>query len=133
MLSAQVNDTTNGSAILYVALELSGKNWKIGINDGRRDRPSIYNADAEQPGRRFGETVAKIEAQKRKWELAGDCKVYVVYEAGQDGFWICRAMEAQGYQCLIADPASIPVNRTPILSRIIPLKTSISKNTLNQP
>ena len=111
MLSAQVNDTTNGSAILYVALELSGKNWKIGINDGRRDRPSIYNADAEQPGRRFGETVAKIEAQKRKWELAGDCKVYVVYEAGQDGFWICRAMEAQGYQCLIADPASIPVNR----------------------
>lgn len=111
MLSAQVNDTTNGSAILYVALELSGKNWKIGINDGRRDRPSIYNADAEQPGRRFAETVAKIEAQKGKWGLGGDCKVYVVYEAGQDGFWICRAMQTRGYECLIADPASIPVNR----------------------
>ncbi len=28
MLSTQVNDTTNGSANLYIALELSGKCWK---------------------------------------------------------------------------------------------------------
>jgi transposase len=111
MLSAQVNDTTNGSAILYVALELSGKCWKIGIKDVRHEKPSIYNAVAEQADRRLGETVEKIEAQKRKWELGEDCKVYVVYEAGQDGFWICRALRAQGYECLVADPASIPVNR----------------------
>ena len=111
MLSAQVNDTTNGSANLYVALELSGKCWKIGIKDGRHEKPSIYNAVAEQPDRRLGETVERIEAQKRKWELGGDCKVHVVYEAGQDGFWIYRALRAQGYECLVADPASIPVNR----------------------
>ena len=111
MLSAQGNDTTNFSASLYVALELSGKCWKIGIKDVRHEKPSIYNAVAEQADRRFGETVERIEAQKRKWELCADCKVYVVYEAGQDGFWICRALRAQGYECLVADPASIPVNR----------------------
>jgi transposase len=34
-----------------------------------------------------------------------------MYEAGQDGFWICRAMQKVGYEMLVVDPASIPVER----------------------
>lgn len=35
----------------------------------------------------------------------------VSYEAGQDGFWICRALQARQIECYIVDPASIPVER----------------------
>jgi transposase len=37
--------------------------------------------------------------------------VVVVYEAGQDGFWIERALSARGFDALVVDPASIPVER----------------------
>ena len=38
-------------------------------------------------------------------------RVVVMYEAGQDGFWIQRAMMARGYETLVVDAASIPVER----------------------
>jgi transposase len=38
-------------------------------------------------------------------------RVVVSYEAGQDGFWICRALQARGIECYVVDPASIPVER----------------------
>jgi transposase len=34
-----------------------------------------------------------------------------MYEAGQDGFWICRALNAMGYTGLVIDAASVPVGR----------------------
>jgi transposase len=37
--------------------------------------------------------------------------VVIVYEAGQDGFWISRALQERGYEVVIVDPASIPVER----------------------
>jgi len=111
MLSAQGNDTTNGEAILAVALELSQKCWKIAFQDGRHDKPSIYNVQHEEAEQRLAEARAVIEAQKTKWQLSPDCRVVVMYEAGQDGFWLCRALKKQGYEALIVDPASIPVER----------------------
>ena len=33
------------------------------------------------------------------------------YEAGQDAFWICRALLARGIECHVVDAASIPVER----------------------
>jgi transposase len=38
-------------------------------------------------------------------------RIVVCYEAGQDAFWICRALQARGIECYVVDPASIPVER----------------------
>jgi transposase len=38
-------------------------------------------------------------------------RTVVSYEAGQDAFWICRALQARGIECYVVDPASIPVER----------------------
>ncbi|BCF98115.1 hypothetical protein PPGU19_026840 [Paraburkholderia sp. PGU19] len=38
-------------------------------------------------------------------------RVVVSYEAGQEAFWICRALRAQHVECYVVDPASIPVRR----------------------
>jgi transposase len=95
--------------ILAVALELSQKCWKIALQDGRHDKPSIYNAYHEEAAGRLAEAV--IEAQKVKWHMPIDCRVAVMCEAGQDGFWLCQALKKRGYEALIVDPASIPVER----------------------
>jgi transposase len=60
---------------------------------------------------RLKEAVAVIEEVKKKWKLGEQVRVVVMYEAGQDGFWISRALEKLGYETLVIDPASIPVER----------------------
>lgn len=111
MLSAQGNHTTNEEWVLSVVLELSGKCWKMGMNDGRRNKPTIYNAMAESAMGRIQEVVNRIEGQKEKWGLSKSGRVVVAYEAGQDGFWISRELEKRGYEGLVIDPASVPVER----------------------
>lgn len=33
------------------------------------------------------------------------------YEAGRDGFWFYRALQARGTPCYVVNPASIPAER----------------------
>jgi transposase len=102
----------NGKAVLAVSLELCSASWKIAATDGRRERPSVYGGmDARQPADRLDQLVQRLDALKGKWALPGDCEVWLLYEAGQDGFWIARALRARGLRVVVVDPASIPVSR----------------------
>ena len=78
--------------------------------DGRRERASIYTLKQEVAGARLGAAIEAIEQTRARWAL-GDARVEVIYEAGQDGFWIARALEGRGYAVRVVDPASIPVER----------------------
>jgi len=111
MLPTQAKDFTREQAILAVALELSQGCWKLALQDGRHERPSIRNAKHEEASKRLLEVIDIITQQKEKWDLPKDCRVVVMYEAGQDGFWICRALKARGYEALVVDSASIQVER----------------------
>jgi transposase len=111
MLPTQEKNFTLGEEILAVSLELSKGSWKVALHDGKRDKPAIHTVSSEAPGARLAEAVRLIEATKKKWELGGASRVVVSYEAGQDGFWISRALTTRGYEALIVDPASIPVER----------------------
>jgi transposase len=55
--------------------------------------------------------MQRIAEIKARWRLPADCDVVVLYEAGQDGFWIQRALEQAGIRVLVVDAASIPVPR----------------------
>lgn len=111
MLSTLKKDSTREEGLLAVALELSQKCWKLAFQDGRHEKPSIHNARDETPSLRLTEVVGFISKQKEKWDLAADCRVVLMYEAGQDGFWLYRALKKRGYEALVIDPASIPVER----------------------
>src|SRR5476651_1800300 len=111
MESAHDKDFTPNEEALAVSLELSGKSWKIGLHDGKRDKPAIHTVDDESPASRLAHAVAVIEEVKRKWGLPEHIRVVVSYEAGQDAFWISRALSRIGYTALVVDPASIPVER----------------------
>lgn len=111
MQPTQKVDVTRVEEILAVALELSSKSWKVGLHDGRRERASIHTVKQEVAEARLGAVIELIEQTRAKWALAEETRVEVVYEAGQDGFWIARALQAHGYAVRVVDPASIPVER----------------------
>lgn len=96
--------------VLAVALELSKASWKVAMSDARHN-PRTKNADAQQPLARLEQVLALIEDARVRWALPGDVRVVVLYESGQDGFWIQRALAARGIETLIIDPASLPVER----------------------
>lgn len=107
----QPTQVMNVKAVMAVSLELSGKSWKLAATDGRRERPSLFVADAGEARGRFEEMVQRIDLLARQWGMPEGREVVVIYEAGQDAFWIARALEARGIRVLVVDAASIPVAR----------------------
>lgn len=98
-------------ATLEASLEVAVRSWKLALTHGRRLRPAVLDVKASDLWCRLQELLARLQEFKRKWGLAASCRVTLIYEAGQDGFWIARALQANGIQVLVVDAASIPVPR----------------------
>jgi transposase len=102
--AAHVHDTW-----LYVALELSRSSWLIGSNTPGSDRISKHQIPA-------ADTTALLALLKRlKARAEQHCgtrvRVISIHEAGLDGFWVHRFLEANGIESHVVDAASIAVNR----------------------
>jgi transposase len=95
------------AAALYVALELSAKEWLLTMSrapDGRRQRARM------PPGDRA--TLERVLARtKARFGLGPDAAVRSCYEAGRDGFWPHRFLTACGVTDLVVDSSSIEVPR----------------------
>ncbi len=111
--TAQTDVTTSPPALhppaptLYVALELSKDTWKLGFTTSRTKKARIRDVKARDlPG-----FLAEVLAAKKRLELPDDAPVRSCYEAGRDGFWIHRFLEANRISNFVVDPASIEVNR----------------------
>jgi len=55
--------------------------------------------------------LRQIEAMKERLGLAASCRVVSCYEAGRDGFWLHRFLEAHEIENLVVDSSSIEVSR----------------------
>lgn len=102
----EVEDRTDGE-VLYMALELSASKWRVafGAPDVQRTRQVVVEA-----GDLAGLSRA-ITRAKDKLGLAADAPVSSLYEAGRDGFWLHRWLEAQGIDSRVIDPGSLETNR----------------------
>ena len=96
---------THSERRIMVAMELGNKEWKLAFGDGKQTRLKSIPARDQA---RFWMEVARA---REKFGLPADSAVYSCYEAGRDGFWIHRMIEAGGVRNLVVDPASIEVNR----------------------
>lgn len=90
---------------LFVAMELSNKNWKLAFGDGVRER------ERNMPARDEALLIREVELAKKKLELPPKARVVFCYEAGRDGFWIDRMLKKHGFENRVMDPASIEVPR----------------------
>ncbi|MGF6734136.1 transposase [Paraburkholderia youngii] len=111
MRTDQTLTTGSEKQSLAVSLELAAASWKVALHDGRRDKPAVYTVAQPQAAARLQAVLALIEGHKEKWSLPAGVRTVVSYEAGQDAFWICRALQPRGIECYVVDPASIPVER----------------------
>jgi transposase len=91
---------------LFVSLELGNKKWHVAASDGGT-RICEYTVEA---GAGAG-LVAVIERARVRLQLGKDAAVVSCYEAGRDGFWLHRFLEANGIHNHVVDAASIEVNR----------------------
>ena len=92
-------------SVLYMALELSNKTWRLAFGDGTHQRQVVIAA---------GEVVAlceQIDKAKAKWDLPPDSAGVSCYEAGRDGFWLHRQLAELGIDNRVVDAASIEVSR----------------------
>ena len=97
----------NNAEVLYLAFELSHKKWKLGFGDGKAPQVRQVNIDA----RDLEACRREIQNAKKKLGMAESAAVRSCYEAGREGFWLHRALEAMGIDNMVVDASSIEVNR----------------------
>ena len=91
--------------VLYIALELSDKRWRLAFGEGRRVRQRVIEAGD------IAALMQEIARVKAKWGLAATTALVSCYEAGRDGFWPHRQLVALGMANRVVDAASIEVSR----------------------
>ncbi len=94
-------------ATLFVAFELREKTWKLGFTTGHGQKPRERTVAARQ----HEHVLHEIAQAKRRFGLPDTAPVVSCYEAGREGFWLHRFLQAQGITNHVVDSSAIEVNR----------------------
>lgn len=101
--------TAGHCGTIFVAIELSQKTWLVTLHSPDRDRISRHKLEG---GDHAGllELIGKVRTRVSE-KLGSMPRVVSCYEAGYDGFWLHRLLEAAGILNFVFDPASIAVEQ----------------------
>jgi len=93
---------------LVVVLELSAKSWLVGARVPGLSRLSRYALPPSVA--ELSELLGKMtERAATQGKTVG--RVVLAYEAGRDGFWLARYLEARGIEVYVIQPSSVLVDR----------------------
>lgn len=104
--AAHAGKIISGERVLYMALELSDKDWKVLFAS-----PAGKRRERKVMARDLARLLEEIAEAKQRLGLPGDARVVSCYEAGRDGFWLHRALCVHGVDNQIVDSSSIEVPR----------------------
>src|SRR3954447_5421592 len=101
--------TTGHCGTIFVAIELSQKSWLVTLHSPEKDRISRHKLE----GGDHAGLLALIERTRARAsaKLGSAPEVVSCYEAGYDGFWLHRLLEAAGIRNFVFDAASIAVEQ----------------------
>lgn len=95
---------------IFVSLELSRSTWLVtSLSPGKGEKMSKHGVEAGDLAdllKLFAEL--KCKAQGRTGEIY---PIITIQEAGLDGFWLHRALQQEGVESHVVDPASIATPR----------------------
>src|SRR3954470_2621832 len=96
-------------ATLYASLELSRSTWLV-TSLAPDSRKMSKHSVAAGDGAALLALLARLRGRVARpdGEAVG---IVVIQEAGRDGFWLHRRLEAEGVESHVVDPASIAVPR----------------------
>jgi transposase len=104
-MQATQNKEYGSKPVLYMAMELSNSQWKLGFGNGSKlRRKSIEARDRQR-------LLEEVSVAKAKLDLAEEARVVCCFEAGRDGHWIYRWLEGEGFEVLEIDSSSIETAR----------------------
>lgn len=91
--------------VLYMAMELSNRSWKLAFSNGAKLRRR------SMPARDHRCLLEEVRQAKQRLGVAAEARVVVCYEAGRDGHWIYHWLQAEGFEVLEIDSSSIETAR----------------------
>ena len=110
MQASRVSTPTVGHCgTVFIAIELSQKSWLVSLHSPDRDRISRHKLEGGDHAGLLA-LIGKVRARVKD-KLGAEPQVVSCYEAGYDGFWLHRLLEAAGITNFVFDPASIAVEQ----------------------
>jgi transposase len=97
------------NAMLFVALELSLTRWVVVASAPLEDKVNKHAIAACDGAGLL--TLLKRLRERAEQRRGGPVAIVTMQEAGRDGFWVHRLLEAHGVHSHVVDPSSIAVNR----------------------
>ena len=95
---------------IFVSLELSRSNWLVtSLSPGKGEKMSKHSITAGDVA-----GLLKLFADLKRKAMARTGQSYpiiTIQEAGLDGFWLHRALQQEGIESHVVDPASIATPR----------------------
>src|SRR5919198_2924876 len=109
MVTPSSAGTNNEPVHCFIAIELSKSNWVVGFQTPLTDgtsRHQVKAGDAKGLLELIERVRTRVARQQRR-----PVEVMSCYEAGYDGFWLHRVLEAHGIHNHVLDSASLQVSR----------------------
>jgi transposase len=103
----QTKDLSTNDGVLYMAMELSHKTWKLGFSDGRSQTVREIDVTA----RDYDQVMDAVRRSRRRFNLDDKAPVINCYEAGREAFSVYRSCMDRGIETVVVDAASIEVPR----------------------
>lgn len=94
---------------VFAAIELSRTKWIVAIQVSGSDKASLLEVPSGDTAHLLG--ILEKARQKVAGQEPRAVEIHTCYEAGYDGFWLHRFLEARGIRNWIIDSASIQVSR----------------------
>ena len=101
--------TDDDAVRCLIAMELSKKSWIVAVNTPLSDKISRHTLKACD-GKELLDLCERIRTRVAR-ETKKRVEIVSCYEAGYDGFWLHRLLEAHGIRNYVIDPASLQVDR----------------------
>jgi transposase len=92
-----------------VAIELSKKSWIVAVNTPLSDKISRHTLKPSD-GKELLDLCERMRTRVAR-ETKKRVEIVSCYEAGYDGFWLHRLLEAHAIRNYVIDPASLQVDR----------------------
>jgi transposase len=97
---------TDPQNICCVALELSQSGWVCAFSAPGTNKASVHKIGARNVDRLLDLLVRQRAGAEQR--LARSLDIVVCYEAGYDGFWLARLLEARGIRTVVQLSAAAP-------------------------
>ena len=115
MMVRTVNDlpaATHGETVrCLIAIELSKRSWVVAFNTPLSEKISRRTLTGCK-WKKLLELIEDVRVRVSR-QMGRSVEVMSCYEAGYDGFWLHRQLEAHGVRNYVIDPASLQVDRRP--------------------